>query len=87
MIDEDGKVVASSEVTRGDSTRRLIKWNGIPTLAKFKGKPVRLRFHLTKGQLYSFWVTPDSNGASYGYLGGGSPEAKGVCDLPLTLRP
>lgn len=87
VIDEDGKVVASSEVTRGDSTRRLIKWSGIPTLAKYKGKPVRLRFHLTKGQLYSFWVTPDSNGASYGYLGGGSPEAKGVCDLPLTLRP
>lgn len=87
VIDEVGKVVASSEVTRGDSTRLLIKWSGISTLAKFKGKPVRLRFHLTKGQLYSFWVTPDSNGASYGYLGGGSPDAKGVCDLPLTLRP
>lgn len=85
-LNEDGKVVASSELARGDSTKQLIKWKGSPSLARLSGKPVRLRFHLTNGQLYAFWVTPDANGASFGYLGGGSPGLPGVRDEPLPAR-
>lgn len=86
-LNESGDVIASSEPARGDSTKQLIKWKDAPTLAKLSGKSVRFRFHLTKGQLYSFWVTPDPKGASYGYLGGGSPEAYGVRDMPNTVKP
>lgn len=81
-LSEDGKVIAASEAARGDSTKQLIKWKDSTSLAKLSGKPVRFRFHLTNGQLYAFWVTPDPNGASFGYLGGGSPEANGVRDMP-----
>lgn len=86
-LSEDGKVIAASEVARGDSTKQLIKWKDSTSLAKLSGKPVRFRFHLTNGQLYAFWVTPDPNGASFGYLGGGSPQANGVRDIPPPTKP
>jgi hypothetical protein len=34
---------------------------------------VRVRFRLRHSQLYSFWVSPDGSGASYGYAAGGGP--------------
>lgn len=37
------------------------------------GRPVRFRFQLTNGSLYSFWVSPEESGASYGYVGAGGP--------------
>lgn len=86
-LSEEGKVVAASETARGDSTKQLIKWKDSTSLAKLSGKPVRFRFHLTNGQLYAFWVTPDPNGASFGYLGGGSLDASGVRDMPLPAKP
>ena len=30
--------------------------------------------------LYSFWVSPDKSGASYGYVGGGGPGFTGAID-------
>ena len=86
-LDETGRVSAISEPVSGDNTKQLIQWKSGSSLASLSGKPVRFRFHLTNGQLYSFWVTPDANGASFGYLGGGSPDANGVRDMPLTAKP
>jgi hypothetical protein len=45
---------------RGDSTRQRVTWRGAESLARASGKNVRLRFTLTSGSLYSFWVTPDA---------------------------
>jgi hypothetical protein len=56
-----------------DSTLTQITWKDAPGLAALKGKPVRLRFHLTSGSLYSFWVSPSTDGRSNGYLAGGGP--------------
>lgn len=81
-IAADGSVAARSETVSGDRTREAIRWEGGGSLEGLKGQPVRFRFHLTKGRLYAFLVSPDPEGASYGYLGGGSPEARGVRDLP-----
>lgn len=81
-IAADGSVAARSETVSGDRTREAIRWEGGGSLEGLKGQPVRFRFHLSKGRLYAFWVSPDPEGASYGYLGGGSPEARGVRDLP-----
>lgn len=87
VLDEAGQVAATSEPVRGDSTKLRIPWKNAASLSKLSGKPVRLRFHLTNGQLYSFWVTPDANGASFGYLGGGGPDANGVRDVPPSAKP
>lgn len=66
----------------GDSTRQRVAWQGVDSLARASGKNVRLRFTLTRGSLYSFWVTPDGNGASYGYVAAGGPGFRGTLDVP-----
>ncbi len=71
---------------RGDSTRQRVVWDEAPDLSAVAGQPVRLRFHLTAGKLYSFWVTPDPDGASYGYVAGGGPGFSGPLDRPNGSR-
>ena len=44
------------------------------------GKPVRFRFYLKKGSLYSFWVSPEESGASHGYVAGGGKGFIGPTD-------
>lgn len=56
-----------------DSTRHRMKWKGAADLATLRNRPVRFRFHSTKAQLFSFWVTPDESGASQGYVAAGGP--------------
>jgi len=68
----------------GDSTCQRITWKGADDLSQLSGRRVKLRFHLTRGQLYAFWVTPDANGASYGHVAAGGPEFDGPADRPKT---
>jgi hypothetical protein len=57
----------------GDTTIQRVTWKGADDLAPMSGKPVQIKFYLKKGSLYSFWVSPDESGASYGYIAGGGP--------------
>jgi hypothetical protein len=63
-----------------DKTRQVIGWTGASDLSALSGKPVRFRFYLTQGRLYSFWVTPDASGASHGYVAAGGPGLSGTQD-------
>lgn len=86
VLDENQRPIAPFDCEhcrplKGDSTRQAVAWDGAKDLGSAAGKPVRLRFHLTAGSLYSFWVTPDAGGASYGYIAGG-PELSGPQDVP-----
>ena len=63
-----------------DSVQHQVTWKGADDLSALAGKPVRFRFHLKGGSLYSFWVTPDRSGASYGYVAGGGPGFTGEKD-------
>jgi hypothetical protein len=51
-----------------DSTKCLVGKVG-----RFAGKEVRLRFSMSDGDLYSFWVSPVESGESFGYTAGGGP--------------
>jgi hypothetical protein len=53
---------------------------GQKDLSSLVGRSVRFRFHLRSGRLYSFWVTPDSSGASHGYVAAGGPGFTGPLD-------
>ena len=53
---------------------------GVPGLAALAGRPVRFRFHLSKAELYSFWVSPDVSGASRGYVAAGGSGLAGPTD-------
>jgi len=62
-----------------DKTLVQVNWKK-KDLERLAGKPVRFRFHLENGSLYSFWVSPDTSGASHGYVGAGGPGFTGPTD-------
>jgi hypothetical protein len=83
VLDKAGRVIApfardNCVPISVDKTLQLVKWKDASDLAAVTGRPVRFRFHLTNGQLYAFWVSPDRSGASYGYVAAGGP---GLCKI------
>ena len=84
VLDQTGNVIApftaaNSDVLTEDSTIHEITWKG-QTLSAVANTPVKLKFYLANGSLYSFWVTPDANGASHGYVAAGGPGFTGPTD-------
>ena len=63
-----------------DRTLQIVRWQGNDDLSELAGKPVRFRFSLTNGRLYAFWVSPNTSGASHGYVAAGGPNFKGPTD-------
>ncbi|HWK57481.1 MAG TPA: hypothetical protein VNQ80_09095 [Parapedobacter sp.] len=85
VLDEHGRVLkgfSEKECTPIQINKTLYKvsWDSGEDLSAFNGKPIKFRFQLTNGKLYSFWVSPDQSGASYGYVGAGGPGYGGVLD-------
>lgn len=78
ITDQDGnpikgfarKDAVAIKATSG--TKLLVKWKK-SEIAALKNRIVRIRFHMTDGDLYSFWVSPWISGESRGYLSGGGP--------------
>ncbi|MBI4626898.1 MAG: hypothetical protein HY736_27210 [Verrucomicrobia bacterium] len=78
VLGRDGKVIspftaANCEPVTGDRTKAAVRWKGAADLSARAGQPVRIRFHVKSGSLYAFWICPDSNGASHGYVAAGGP--------------
>lgn len=63
-----------------DGTKLPVRWRATSDLAPLRDVPVRLRFHLSGGSLYSFWVSPSPDGRSRGYVAGGGPGFDGAMD-------
>jgi len=85
VLDERGNIIkhfsqSSCQPVKTDKTLVKVNWKGVEDLASLKDKIVKFRFHLSNGKLYSFWVSPNENGASYGYVGAGGPGLEGVVD-------
>lgn len=76
VLDREGHVIASFPAVTGDRTK--VKVGDVST---FAGQDVRLRFRLSCGTLYSFWVSPSGFGESRGWLAGGGPDYPGLCDV------
>ena len=85
ILDRDGKVLPAFgkeqclPVTK-DGTIQPVRWKHAHDLSAMAGKPVRFRFHLHHGKLYSFWVSPEESGASHGYVASGGPGYPGQAD-------
>jgi hypothetical protein len=78
MADESGRAIppftlANCLPVRADNTLAEVRWRGVGDLAALAGRAVRVRFRQRHSQLYAFWVSPDSSGASYGYAAAGGP--------------
>jgi hypothetical protein len=67
---------------REDRTCCRVNWRGVTDLSAARGRTVRLRFEVTKGNLYSFWVSPLKSGASLGRVAAGGPGFNGAVDDP-----
>jgi hypothetical protein len=85
LLDETGHPVPSftledCDPVSADSTWTRITWGNGSDLSSFAGRPVRLRFELAGGSLYSFWVSKDETGRSDGYVAGGGPGYVGATD-------
>jgi hypothetical protein len=85
VLDREARPIAgftadSCVPVRGDRTRAKVTWSNASDLARVAGEGVRLRFHLTRGKLYSFWVSRSPEGSSLGYIGAGGPGVQGVVD-------
>jgi hypothetical protein len=85
VLDRDGRVIepysqANCSVLRTNSTRARVTWSAAPDLARLAGEAVRFRFHLERGQLYAFWVSASTSGASRGYVAAGGPGFPGAID-------
>ena len=85
MLDATGRAITPFSLgecipVTGDATKHIVIWKQGRDLAPLRGKPVRFRFQMTAGQLYSFWVSPDSRGASHGYVAAGGSGFTGSTD-------
>jgi hypothetical protein len=65
---------------RGNGTAMRIGWHRSGALAAAAGRPVRLRFQLTGGRLFAFWVSSKESGASNGFVAAGGPAFTGPTD-------
>jgi hypothetical protein len=83
VLSESGEVIAPFSRNNcvpisGNATRQAVAWNE-GTIAAVAGRPVRLRFIVTRGRIYSFWVSPWPTGESRGFTAAGGPGfARGV---------
>jgi len=85
VLDRDGQVIEpftkeNCEPVRTDSTRVEVRWKGVEDLSAIAKRPVRLRFSLSKGSLFAFWIAADRGGASRGYVAAGGPAFDGPTD-------
>lgn len=69
----NNQVLATSNVITADSTIQPVTWVGVSDLSSWMNQPVQLQFTMTHGELYSFWVSPTTTGASNGYVAAGGP--------------
>lgn len=86
LLDSSGKELPgySADECRpiaGDQPRARVLWKGERTL-KSAPQPLRIRFVLSSGSLWSFWTTSDLGGASHGYVAAGGPAFDGLRDEP-----
>lgn len=56
-----------------NSTKQLVTWKNNKDLLSLQKQNIRLKFYLTDGDLYSFWISPWGTGESRGYTSGGGP--------------
>ena len=78
----DGLSSVDCEPVAADSTCCEVTWRSGRDLSAVGSSPVRLRFHLERGELFAFWVTDDPGGASHGYAAAGGPGFTNGRDLP-----
>jgi len=92
VLDREGKVTApftraNCVAVRADKMLHEVQWKRVRDLSALAGNPVKFRFHLRRGWLYAFWVSPSKAGASHGYVAAGGPGFAGHKDTVGSAAP
>lgn len=90
VLDENGTPIPGftkkecMPLKKVDSTKVAITWKNKKDLASLSGQTIQLKFYVTDGDLYAFWISPWETGESRGYTAGGGPglAAEGI-DNPI----
>lgn len=82
LLNADGSAIsgfakADCKPLTGGGVKQKVEWNGNSTLASLKDKNIKVRFYITDGEIYSFWISPELTGESQGYTAGGGPGLHG----------
>ncbi len=85
ILNEQGKPIApftrdNCQPIRVNRTLQAVQWKGAENLAAVAGQTVKARFYLRNGKFYAFWISPETNGASHGYIAAGGPGYLGTTD-------
>lgn len=57
-----------------NNTKQIISWKGKSDFADLKDENIYIKFYLSGGDLYSFWISEFKSGESGGYTAGGGPS-------------
>ena len=83
-LDQSGRAIAAftratCNAVKGNGTKLEVTWQA-SSIGSLAGQPVRLKFVMTRGRLYSFWISPWPTGESRGFPAAGGPEFAGAID-------
>jgi hypothetical protein len=84
VLDASGRVLApltrdACVPVNADGTRLPVAW-ARGSIGDVAGQEVRLRFSMSRGRVYAFWVSADRSGRSGGYAAAGGPGIQGPID-------
>ena len=71
ILDSTGKVIegfSKDDCTAisGDKVNTMVTWKNNVTLKSLEGKVIKVKFYMTDGDLYSFWISDAQTGKSRG---------------------
>lgn len=79
ILDKSGKVIPGfskddCKAVTGDGVKMQVEWNNNASLKSLAGQNIRVKFYLTDGDIYAFWISDGKSGESRGYTAGGGPD-------------
>lgn len=79
ILDKSGKVIPGfskedCKAITDDGVKLQIGWNNNASLKSLDGQNIRVKFYLTDGDIYAFWISDSKSGESRGYTAGGGPD-------------
>lgn len=85
ILDINGKIIPpytieNCRLINTNQTKLKVLWSNGENLSRLSGLPVKFRFKMKSGKLYSFWVSSSKNGASKGFTAAGGPGLAGPTD-------
>ncbi len=89
ILDADGNPIKGftkadcNVIKTQDATKIAVSWGNNNNLSKLAGDAVKVKFHISDGELFAFWVSPWESGESRGYINGGPGIAPKGVDEPI----